>query len=343
MQTIPVEQRGKLRSYISWFKERFINNTSGVIRGEIPTSRGLVDLDKIIAGLNLLLHEFENQPDDQPVELAVDLLPYFKRVILAVRHREAVEIERYKGKTHHPDILKELEDRLKPLDEILQQRWLRDVEPIKMPRLIDYLSIQQIENLYRYPVKLNDREYDEKFHILQAPRLFLEDLSYFRCKCETRGTSVVVAYLDIDDFKIKFNKRYGEVEVDRRVLPRFMQALEALVYEHGYAYRYGGDEYIVLLPNLSYELGLHFLDHLRLHLSNIEYREIENRTTVSIGFCCIDSDCPLTDREVEERANKAKNFAKDNGKNRIATYRGSRYENADLYIASPANTSSAEK
>lgn len=343
MPTIPVEQRGKLHSYISWFKEMFISGTSSVIREEIPTSRGLVDIDKIIAGLNLLLHEFENRSHDQPVELASELLPFFKRVILAVRRKEAVEVERYKGKTHHPDILKELEDRLKPLDEILQQKWLRDVEPIKMPRLLDYLSIQQIENLDRYQVKLEGREYDEKFHILQAPRLFLEDLSYFRRKCEARGTSVVVAYLDIDDFKVNFNKRYGEVEVDRRVLPRFMQSLEALVFEHGYAYRYGGDEYVVLLPNLSYELGLHFLDYLRLHLSNIEYREIESRTTVSIGFCCIDSDCPLTDREVEERANTAKNFAKDNGKNRIATYMGNRYERADLYIASPANTSSAEK
>jgi diguanylate cyclase (GGDEF)-like protein len=140
-----------------------------------------------------------------------------------------------------------------------------------------------------------------------------------------------VRWLDIDDFKM-FNTLYGEVEIDRRVLPKFMQVLEAHVFQHGFAYRYGGDEYVILLPNLSRELAIYFLNAIRLGVSEIRYAGIDGVTTVSVGFCYVDADCLLTDREIEARANKAKNFAKKQGKNRIATFKGTAFEDGDLVI-----------
>src|SRR5207247_1311212 len=128
------------------------------------------------------------------------------------------------------------------------------------------------------------REYDEKFHMLQSPALFLPDLRYFRAKCELRDRPLAVAFLDIDGFK-KFNEVHTETKVDRNLLPRFTQALEAHVYHHGYAYRQGGDEYLVLLPSLSKEFAIAFLDELRLKLASLKYPEIDGSTTVSIGLC----------------------------------------------------------
>jgi len=205
-----------------------------------------------------------------------------------------------------------------------------------MPRIADLLSIQDIEDS-RHATVLSNREYDEKFHILQAPKLFLEDLSHFRKQCEERGTNVIAAYLDVDDFK-RLNSRYGEIQIDRQVLPRFMQALDAHVFHHGFAYRYGGDEYVILLPNLSQKLATGFLDDLRVRVSQLQYRGVEEQTTVSIGFCCVDPDSHLTDREIEELANRAKNFAKSNGKNCIATYSGTNFEDEDLFVVSPQTT-----
>ena len=46
-------------------------------------------------------------------------------------------------------------------------------------------------------------------------------------------------------------------------------------------------------------------------------------------------DCPLTDRELRDRANHAKKFAKDHGKNRIATYEGPRLVPEDLRVVRP--------
>lgn len=203
-----------------------------------------------------------------------------------------------------------------------------------VPRLTDYLTIQQIERHYiRQPQP--QREYDEKFHILQAPHQFLPDLSHYRYECELRGTSVIVAQVDIDNFK-HFNTKYGHVTVDRRILPDFMRLLESHVYSHGYAYRHGGDEYALVLPSLDYNLAIDFLDSLRRKIASLRYRGIDEHTTVSIGFCYIDPDSYLTEREAEERANKAMNHAKDpGGKNCVAGFPTGQYDDAALSVLAP--------
>ena len=38
-----------------------------------------------------------------------------------------------------------------------------------------------------------------------------------------------------------------------------------------------------------------FLDELRCKLANLKCPDIEGKTTVSIGLCIVESDCPLTD------------------------------------------------
>ena len=89
-----------------------------------------------------------------------------------------------------------------------------------------------------------------------------------------------------------------------------MQAIEAHVFHHGYAYRQGGDEYLTLLPSMSAPLAVAFVDELRRKLADLAYPDIAEKTTASIGLCIVDSDCPLTDRELLDRANRAKQFAK---------------------------------
>jgi len=308
------------------------------------------------------------------VEIDDSDVPCLKCILLIYRRDLASEVEILKEKTFHKEILDALDGKLIQLNNLMQQDWLLKAEPTKFPRLADHLATQWIDTIqrgnatavhpeysetFRIPQPFGQfgqpyncfftqlleqtqqrqatvvpREYDEKFHILQSPRQFRRDLQYWRSICEVRGISVVVAYIDIDDFKPKFNGEHGEDKIDRLVLPRFMKALEAQVFAHGYAYRYGGDEYVLLLPNLTYELAECFLDNLRRNLADIQYPEgIKERTTVSIGFCYVEPDCPLTDREIEERANKAKNYAKKpGGKNCIATYSGTQFDPDSLHI-----------
>lgn len=142
-----------------------------------------------------------------------------------------------------------------------------------------------------------------------------------------------VAFIDVDDFK-RLNTAHGESAVDIRVLPILMRCLEAFVFGRGFAYRLGGDEYLALLPNCDRPTGIFLLDQLRHEIKNLDYPGVQEVLTISIGLCLLDPDASLTDREAQERANRAKNHAKEAGRDRIASYRGSLYTDDELEVGS---------
>lgn len=260
-------------------------------------------------------------------------LPLFKQVILNYRRHRAADTESKTEKTFHLELTDTLEQEVRLLDALVKEDWFLRIETQRLPRLKDFLPIQLVEAV-AIQQKLRPREYDQKFPILQAPGLFLPDLAFFRAKCEDRESLLAVAYLDIDHFK-RFNTEYTETKVDRNLLPRFMQAVEAHVYHHGYGYHEGGDEFMILVPSLSRPLSITFLDELRCNLAELEYPDIEGRTTISVGLCVVEPNCPLTDRELRDRASQAKKYAKDNGRNRIATYKGPRFLPQELEVVRP--------
>ncbi|MCI0378299.1 MAG: GGDEF domain-containing protein [Gemmataceae bacterium] len=260
-----------------------------------------------------------------------DRLPLFKQMILCYRRHRAASTEMLVDKTFHRELTESLEQEVNALDALVATEWFHQLGTLPpLPKLKDFLPVQYIEAVMS-ALELAPRQFDEKFHILQAPSLFFPDLAYFRAKCEEREAPVAIAFLDIDSFK-DFNRKYTETKVDRTLLPRFMQVIEAHVFHHGYAYRQGGDEYLLIIPSLSRALAVEFLDELRNKLANLAYPDIEEKTTVSIGLCIAESDCPCTDRELLARANQAKEFAKSNGRNCIAAFRGPGPEPEELHI-----------
>jgi len=112
-----------------------------------------------------------------------------------------------------------------------------------------------------------------------------------------------------------------------------METIEAHVFAHGHAYRFGGDEYVLLLPNAAPEWVLRVLRELAAKVSSAEYVGIREAPTLSIEVCHLSVDCALTDMEALTRANQAEGFAKSQGKNAIATYGGELYRAQDLYLA----------
>jgi diguanylate cyclase (GGDEF)-like protein len=259
-----------------------------------------------------------------------ELWPLLKRVLLVWRRGKTEEYERFKDTTINPEVLQSFDSKIAEIDQVLNIPSLRDVDPTRLPMLVDYLPIQKIESLPQFQHSMRERAYDEKFHILQAPDLFSTDFAFYRTRCELRAKSLIIAFLDIDNFKA-LNTEFGHDSVDRYVLPFFMRSLEASVYNHGFAYRFGGDEYMVLLPNFSRDIGIAFLEELRLKIGDLKY-QISTRTTVSIGMCCVSNDCSLTDRELTERAGKAMQYAKGKGRDRVATFNSPSYLDEDLTI-----------
>jgi diguanylate cyclase (GGDEF)-like protein len=326
---------------LSWFEPHLRQTLITPIESQFPNYRLTREVRAVLDGLEAITRVVQEWAGDPiPLEgllakmsdIDPSLLPLFKRIILLYRRHRAAHTERYTEKTFHLELADTLEEEVKALEALSAGEDFQRIEHLRLPRLKDFLPVQYIESAGLGQASLLPRQHDEKFHILQAPQLFLPDVSYFRARCEDRETPLAIAFVDIDDFKSKFNTPHGETKVDRNVLPRFMQAVEAHLYHHGYAYRQGGEEYLILLPSLSRLLAVAFLDELRCKLADLAYPDVAEKTTVSIGLCVVDSDCLLTDRELLDRANGAKQFAKKSGKNRIASYQGSRFIEQELEV-----------
>jgi diguanylate cyclase (GGDEF)-like protein len=170
------------------------------------------------------------------------------------------------------------------VDKLTQSTWFLTTEPQRIPVAFDFLPAQAVEAIEaERRVKLQPRKYDEKFHMLQAPELFLNDLAYYRNRADMRGTTTSIAFLDIDNFK-QLNRNHTETKVDRNLLPRFMMILEASLDQHGFAYRQRGDEYLVLIPSLSPRLALEFLDDVRVKIAEASYPQIQEKTRCQLAW-----------------------------------------------------------
>jgi diguanylate cyclase (GGDEF)-like protein len=254
-----------------------------------------------------------------------------KRIVVTERRRLAQDIDAPRQKTTHREAIQWLERDLRVLDQIIQSDWFLQARPARVPRLTDYVSIRHAEAARSDLATKPKGELDDKFRVLYGASAFLPDLAWYRAHCELRDTSVTVAYIDIDDFKA-FNTRWGETRVDRDLLPPFMELLEAHVFAHGHAYRLGGDEYVALLPNADGAWALAFVRRFSRGLADLRCPGIELKPTISVGLVTVGPDSFLTDREVLARADRAKAFAKENGKHRVAGYGGELMGEADLVI-----------
>lgn len=126
------------------------------------------------------------------------------------------------------------------------------------------------------------------------------------------GRPVALALIDLDHFK-KINDRFGHEEGDR-VLQDFVRVVQASVRRTDRLYRYGGEEFVLLMPATD-ELGLELaMSHLRAQIrAGLQVRS--EAVTVSIGGAI------LRVGEKREawftRADDALYGAKDRGRNRL--------------------------
>jgi diguanylate cyclase (GGDEF)-like protein len=331
-----------LENALQWFQPHFRQRLVSPIESHFPNYALPQEIQEVLECTATILDDIQTWPGtpmstaqvgEQLFKDDPSRLPLFKQLILLYRRYRAASTESLTEKTFHLALTDTLEQDVKSLDALVRDDWFQQIVTRRLPLLKDYLPTQLIEAAQANQIPLLARQHDEKFHILQAPNLFLPDLAHFRAMCEDREMPLGIAFLDIDHFK-QFNTDHTNTKVDRNLLPRFMQTVEAHVFHHGYAYRQGGDEYLLLIPSMSRPLCISFLDELRRKLADLQYPDIQGRTTVSIGLCIVGPDCYLTDRELLGRANQAAKFAKDQGRNRIATYNGVRFLPGELEVVS---------
>ncbi|TCS76905.1 diguanylate cyclase (GGDEF)-like protein/putative nucleotidyltransferase with HDIG domain [Effusibacillus lacus] len=111
---------------------------------------------------------------------------------------------------------------------------------------------------------------------------------YFQEKLQeltAKGETLSLLLLDLDHFKI-YNDMYGHPQGDK-LLQELAKVISGNIPEQGTVYRYGGEEFAVLLPGTDSETALTVAESIRKAVSEHEFEGMKHmpakRITVSIG------------------------------------------------------------
>lgn len=121
--------------------------------------------------------------------------------------------------------------------------------------------------------------------------------------------------IDIDYFK-RVNDDYGHLFGDE-VLLWLAQNMRQCFRNEDSLFRYGGEEFAVLLSGLTQAQAQEAFERFRRTIANTDFPQI-GRITVSIGYSSIDSQANPT--LVFGDADKALYYAKEHGRNRVECY-----------------------
>lgn len=132
---------------------------------------------------------------------------------------------------------------------------------------------------------------------------------------ENRIGDEFLAMLDLDKFK-RINDTFGHLIGDE-VLLTFANIIRTTLRDNDRCFRYGGEEFIVVLSDITREQANSALERLRETVEQHHFPQV-GQVTVSIGYTRI-ADQDLPTRIIEE-ADKALYYAKEHGRNQLREF-----------------------
>jgi len=178
------------------------------------------------------------------------------------------------------------------------------------------LADQAAVNLHK--ARLYDAAVTDRLTGLKNSRHFEERIDAALTHAQTSGGSVTLAITDLDHFK-RVNDTWGH-KVGDRVLVETAQRLQSLARNipDAAAFRYGGEEFCLILRDTTTDAARH---HLERYRHEIEALQITHEgevlaLTVSIVICEYPRDCANRE-DLFVFADAALYRAKESGRNRI--------------------------
>ena len=172
-------------------------------------------------------------------------------------------------------------------------------------------------------MRLKDLSIHDPLTGLLNRRAFDEKLDEEWRRSSRNGSEVAILFIDIDFFK-DYNDTYGHAVGDRclRLVGRLLSHLFNRAGES--VFRYGGEEFVVLLPNTTLDQAKWAADKV---LESVRKRHIKHQgskicetVTVSIGVAVAGPNDLDSRLALVERADEALYAAKNAGRNRWANY-----------------------
>jgi len=216
--------------------------------------------------------------------------------------------------------------------------WIEDIQ--KLPQYKKVVSIVDPKTIEpkAFTIQINPLDAQEKYYVITLTDItkiklesqkhyynathdsltslhnrayFLDNLNMILSEAGRYGTENSIILFDIDHFKL-FNDSYGHLKGDE-VLKAVAKVTAANIRKSDVIARWGGEEFIVLLPNTSIATAELVAENLRKQIESIDISGIDKNITSSFGV----SEYQNGDDHdsLVKRADDALYEAKDGGRN----------------------------
>lgn len=177
--------------------------------------------------------------------------------------------------------------------------------------------LEEIRTLRKKCADLTERLRTDELTGLFNFRHFQEVLPQEMERTMRTGAPTALAVLDIDHFK-KINDTWGH-ENGNRVLVQLSHLMEAAIRKIDIACRFGGEEFVLILPNTSIGQATIVAERLRSMIENtpVDVPQGVIRYTASIGVDIYTRDDTITMEQFMERADTLLYEAKGSGRNKL--------------------------
>ena len=178
---------------------------------------------------------------------------------------------------------------------------------------------QQNDELERLNRRLFEQSREDPLTRLGNRLRLREELEVLEARVRRYAHSYSVVLCDVDRFKL-YNDGYGHLEGDE-----VLRSVAGVIAGHrrsgDTAYRYGGEEFLIVLPEQDLETAASVADRLRRAIEGLgiphEANDPSGVVTISAGVAAISPGDPKSADDLLKEADEALYRAKQAGRNRV--------------------------
>lgn len=212
-----------------------------------------------------------------------------------------------------------LEGRVIVAHEITEQKWLQN----DLQHANDTLKIQ-LDEIEQLRARLQEQAIRDPLTNVYNRRYLAEFLDQEITRAGREGYPVSIVIMDMDHFK-QFNDSYGHKCGDI-ILQSFARFLVDRTRRSDIVCRYGGEEFVILMPHASLEVCYSKVEAWRQDFSEyaIPYEDMRFVATFSAGVATFPVH-GCTGDSILQAADKALYHSKNSGRNRVSMSAGSQF------------------
>lgn len=146
----------------------------------------------------------------------------------------------------------------------------------------------------------------------------MDELDKINSKALENNSVFSIILGDIDYFK-RINDKFGHINGDKSLI-YISNILRYLVGKKGIVGRFGGEEFIIILPNVTSIEAFEFMEYVRKELENNPFVIEGENLNVTMSFGISSSNGRKSIESLINEADMALYFGKNNGRNKTYIY-----------------------